>query len=73
MFIISLTNIDELAYSVRRHWSIKNQLHWNLDIIFREDDARARKDNYPLNMNILRTAALTLVNQAKFGRLSKRK
>ena len=72
-FITSLTNIDEFAYSVRRHWSIENQLHWNLDVIFREDDARARKDNSPLNMNILRKTALALVNQAKYGRLSKKK
>ena len=40
---------------------------------FREDDARARKDNSPLNMNILRKTALALVNQAKYGRLSKKK
>ena len=72
-FITSLTNIDEFAYSVRRHWSIENQLHWNLDVIFREDDARARKDNSPLNMNIFRKTALALVNQAKYGRLSKKK
>lgn len=40
-------------------------------MIFREDAARARKDNSPLNMNILRKTAL--VNQAKYGRLSKKK
>ena len=72
-FVTSLTNIVEFAYSVRRHWSIENQLHWNLDVIFREDDARALKDNSPLNMNILRKTALALVNQAKYGRLSKKK
>ena len=42
-FITSLTNIDEFAYSVRRHWSIENQLHWNLDVIFREDDCACTK------------------------------
>ena len=72
-FITSLTNIDEIAFAIRHHWSIENQLHWNLDVIFREDSARARKDNSPLNMNILRKTALNLLNQAKFGRLSKKK
>ena len=72
-FITSLTDIDEFAYAVRKHWSIENQLHWNLDVIFREDSARARKDNSPLNMNVLRKTALSLLNQAKFGRLSKKK
>jgi len=25
------------------HWSIENQLHWQLDITFREDHSRIRK------------------------------
>ena len=37
----------------------------NIDVIFREDAARARKDNSPLNMNVLRKTALFLANQAK--------
>lgn len=72
-FISSLTNIDEFAFSVRKHWSIENQLHWCLDVIFREDASRARKDYSPLNMNILRKTALSLLNQAKSGRISKKK
>lgn len=72
-FITSLTEISEFAYAVRKHWAIENQLHWCLDVIFREDAARARKDNSPLNMNVLRKTALSLLNQAKYGRLSKKK
>lgn len=72
-FISSLTEIHEFAYSVRKHWSIENQLHWCLDVIFSEDASRARKDNSPLNMNILRKTALSLLNQAKTGRVSKKK
>lgn len=72
-FITSLTDVAEFADAVRKHWSIENQLHWNLDVVFREDAARARKDNSPLNMNVLRKVALALVEKAKFGRLSKKK
>ena len=72
-FISSLTDINEFAYAVRKHWSIENQLHWCLDVIFREDSSRARKNNSPLNMNILRKLALSLLNQAKYGRLSKKR
>lgn len=72
-FITSLTDINEFAYAVRKHWSIENQLHWCLDVIFREDASRARKDNSPLNLNILRKTALSLLNQAKYGRLSKKR
>lgn len=72
-FITSLTDVNEFSYAVRKHWSIENQLHWCLDVIFREDASRARKDNSPLNMNILRKTSLSLVTQAQYGRISKKK
>lgn len=72
-FITSLTDTSEFADSVRKHWSIENQLHWCLDVIYREDASRARKDNSPLNFNVLRKTALTLVTQAQYGRISKKK
>ncbi len=72
-FITSLTNLDEFADSVRKHWSIENQLHWWPDVIFREDASRARKDNSPLNLNIMRKCALKLVSQTQYRRISKRR
>ena len=59
--------------TVHTMWSVQNQLHWCLDVIFREDAAHARKDNSPLNMNVLRKTALSLLNQARYGRISKKK
>lgn len=44
-----------------------------LDVIFRKDSSRAKKDKSQLNMNVLRKSALALSNQAKYGHLSKRK
>ncbi len=38
---------EEFAALIRGHWSIENQLHWCLDVVFGEDGARARKDNSP--------------------------
>lgn len=67
-FITSLTDISQFAASVRNHWSIESQLHWQLDVSFGEDHARARKDNSPLNLNILRKEALLLLNNADFGK-----
>ena len=71
-YITSLTNIHGFTYTVRKHWSVENQLHWCLDVIFREDAARARKNNSPLNMKMLRKTALSLLNKAEYGRLSKK-
>jgi hypothetical protein len=43
---------------LRRYWSIENQLHWSLDVLFREDASQARKDKVPENLNVLRKIAL---------------
>ena len=67
-YITSLTEAEQFAYAVRKHWSIENQLHWCLDVIFREDAARARKDLSPLNLNVLRKVALALCRNADFGK-----
>lgn len=45
----------------RAHWTIENQLHWVLDVIFDEDRARNRKDNGPENLAILRKLALNVL------------
>jgi predicted transposase YbfD/YdcC len=49
---------EEFLNYIRGHWSIENQLHWMLDIVFREDECRVRTGNAALNLNILRKMAL---------------
>jgi predicted transposase YbfD/YdcC len=66
----------QLNRVIRGHWSIENSLHWVLDIAFREDDSRIRKDHGPENMATLRHIALNLLKQdksIKVGIKSKRK
>jgi len=50
-----------LLHAVRSRWSIENQLHWLLDVVLREDANRARKDNAPEILAILRKLALNLL------------
>jgi predicted transposase YbfD/YdcC len=50
-----------LLQVTRSHWSIENQLHWVLDVIFDEDGNRARKDNAPENLAILRGLAVNVL------------
>jgi len=64
---------ENFADIVRGHWSVENGLHWMLDVVFREDSARARKDNSPLNLNVLRKIALSALKNASIGRMSFRK
>jgi len=54
---------------VRRHWSIENELHWVLDIAFREDDSRIRVGHSAENMAVLRHIALNLLKQESSKRL----
>jgi len=45
----------------RQHWSIENNLHWQLDVVFREDDARTRKNYGPQNLSVIRRMALDIL------------
>lgn len=54
-----------VARSIRSHWSVENNLHWVLDVVFREDDSRIRKGHAAENMAMLRRLTLSLLNQDK--------
>ena len=43
------------------YWSIENNLHWALNMTFREDESRARKDNSAKNFNVIRQIAFNIL------------
>ena len=47
------------AAAVRRHWSIENQRHWQLDVTFQEDQSRLREGHAATNFSLVRRAALS--------------
>lgn len=53
----------ELNRLARGHWGIENQLHWVLDVVMNEDQARARKDHAPENLALLRRLALSIIKR----------
>jgi len=57
---LSATELNRLA---RGHWGIENSLHWVLDVVMNEDQARARKDNAPENLALLRRLALNIIKR----------
>jgi predicted transposase YbfD/YdcC len=50
-----------LVRAIRRHWSIENNLHWVLDVTFREDDSRVCERTAARNLAVLRKIALNLL------------
>ena len=68
-FISSLpADAKTILKAKRSHWKIENQLHWVLDIAFREDESRVRKDHSPENLAVLRHLALNLLKKEKLAK-----
>lgn len=63
-FISSLpAEYNEYGNCIRSHWGIENQLHWCLDVLFKEDDSRLREGHSSRNMSVLRRMSLNLLRQ----------
>lgn len=60
--IYSVPNMTarEFAKCKRGHWSVES-FHWVLDMVFREDESRARTDNSAENLNVFRQMAFNLL------------
>lgn len=62
-YISSLTDVNTFADAARSHWGVENSLHWCLDVTFREDSSRMRKDHSAENFAVVRHIVLnTLKN-----------
>ena len=64
-YITSLVLAAHLIGAViRSHWAVENSLHWVLDMIFRDDECRVRKDYAPANFTTLKHMAHNLMRLA---------
>jgi predicted transposase YbfD/YdcC len=63
-YISSLpSGAERVAYAIRNHWGIENQVHWILDVVFAADDSRARIGHSAHNLAIIRHLVLNLLRQ----------
>jgi predicted transposase YbfD/YdcC len=61
---LPLQRSRRLFEAVRAHWTVENQLHWRMDVIFNEDTSRARLENAQANLGMVRRTALSMVKNA---------
>jgi len=64
---------ERILAAIRAHWGIENTLHWTLDVTFREDANRTRKDHAAFNLATIRKAALALLKREPSALSLKRK
>jgi predicted transposase YbfD/YdcC len=65
-YLLSLTpNATQFADAVRSHWGIENNLHWILDVGFREDQSRVSQGYSGENLAVIRHLAVNLISQEK--------
>lgn len=64
-------NSKQMAQDIREHWSIENNLHWNLDVIFKEDLQLKRKGDSTENFNMIIKLGLGLLDAEKTKNKSK--
>ncbi len=61
-YISSLpADAQRLARAVRSHWAVENSLHWCLDVVFADDQMRARTGHAAHNFAVLRHITLNLI------------
>jgi predicted transposase YbfD/YdcC len=73
-YFISSLDADEklFAHAVRAYWGIENRLHYMLDVIYREDACRMRKDWSPRTLALIRKIALTVARSDTESKISVR-
>ena len=57
------SSAENLARNVRQHWAIENNIHWELDVIFKEDGSRERNKTSAANLSVVRKISLTLLQK----------
>jgi predicted transposase YbfD/YdcC len=63
-YITSLTDVEQAADAVRSHWGIENNLHWVLDVVFKEDQWATRKENAAANLAVIRKLSMAFLRKS---------
>jgi len=64
-YISSLTTDNDFNRYIRDHWTVENNLHWTLDMSFREDEQRKRANHAAENFAVVRKIALNILKKTR--------
>jgi len=59
------TELEDFVKAVRSEWEIENNLHWHLDVVFKEDKNLVSEKKTQKNLNILRKLGLNILKMAQ--------
>lgn len=63
-YISSLSaDAERQGEAIRSHWGVENSHHWVMDMVFRDDECRIRKDNAPANFATIKHIASNLMRR----------
>lgn len=52
---------ERAARTIRQHWAVENQLHWCMDVVFADDQMRARSGHAAHNLTVLKQLTMNLI------------
>jgi predicted transposase YbfD/YdcC len=62
LYISSLApDAQRIGQAIRAHWSVENRLHWCMDVVFQDDQMRARTGHAAHNLAVLKHITLNLI------------
>lgn len=53
-------NAAFIAEAIRSHWEVENKAHWVLDVVYKEDDSRIRRNDGAQNVGLIRRLCMNL-------------
>jgi len=64
-YYISSLKVDaqKAINAVKSHWTVENSLHWSLDMSFREDECRIRRDNGAEFFAVMRRLSMNVIKK----------
>jgi predicted transposase YbfD/YdcC len=57
----AILTASQLGPIIRSHWAVENNLHWIMDMVFKDDECRVRTDHAPANFTTIKHMAANLL------------